>query len=207
MGFPEGKEFWNEIVKYHYKVSNIFLHEDLPLVKYESVYEDWVAQLLLNTEKENIKMFRYWKENNPSKKCLESIKYCINKYLVSKDYYCVRDRRSKKLPDNYIFNCYCKYLINSEYIVLNEEEIFEMLDLLIYFGADVNLGDNKATIFKKFIKTTRLNQLFNEVESGRKIVNFMKDKLDDEFEMKPLRTKIDMRKILEVEEKRRKLEE
>ena len=47
-------------------------------------------------------------------------------------------------------------------------------------------------------RVVEYKEYFDKVNAGKKIVRFIKEQIDDEFEMKPLRTKIDLKKIMEI---------
>jgi hypothetical protein len=95
--------------------------------------------------------------------------------------------------------------IDRKYAVVNYDDILGHAE--VYYQGngerdeywDELVGYNKQYELININPTTiEYKKYFDKVEAGKKIARFIKDKLDDEFEMKPLRTKIDYEKMMEI---------
>jgi hypothetical protein len=93
--------------------------------------------------------------------------------------------------DKFIIGQPCnKYIIDDEDIAYNPGDWrIDLEPRTIEYQKD-KLFDSPEII--------KWNEYFNKVEAGRKIVRYIKNALNDEFEMKPLRTKIDLKKFKEL---------
>lgn len=162
-------------------------------------------------------------------------------YFLEEDYIMERNHVLAKLIKKYkdkikgeILEDFLKVCNNSDYNVIREiiidifnndpEETFEhykeLLDILIWFGADITAardfvknelkGYNKPIefngedyyseyyyyIYLECLK--KIDKYFDKVYYGRKIAKFIKEAINDEFEFKPLRAKLDLKKYLEI---------
>lgn len=152
----------------------------LEFVEYDDIYFYWAYYQL--EKKSFLNLLRKWKKNPPPKKVLKDFKKIINFHT----YGCGKE-------SNLLFDIYS---INEEEDNYNDKEILELLELLLYFGLHpLHVIDNKT--FFLYVKDSNkdLCQLLKKALAARVIVRAIKKALDDEFEMKPLRTRIDMNKI------------
>ena len=109
-------------------------------------------------------------------------------------------KKEKNICENILLNN-----IGYEYAVVNYNDIWRYAE-----AYDQGIGE-RDEYWDDLVRCTKQNELinikpvtieykeyFDKVSAGKKIARFIKDKLDDEFEMKPLRTKIDYRKMMEI---------
>jgi hypothetical protein len=87
-----------------------------------------------------------------------------------------------------------KKVINDSYEeiiprIFNRLKTEKIINLLVYFGLEEEIYINLMQGIMECIN------IFDKAFAGKKIANFIENAMDDEFEMKPLRTKIDLRKI------------
>lgn len=135
--------------------------------------KSWFNDVFFNLNLDVIcKVLKIWRENPPSEDILENFKECLN---------------YKTLTDNYFHRI----------ILYRNKENREIIYHLIHFGLEV---DNNITLavdeIESKIKQLEEDKLFlKKVKAGKKIAQYIEEAMDDEFEMKPLRTKIDLGKI------------
>jgi len=123
-----------------------------------------------------IKILKKWKNNNPSKDILEDFKMCLN---------------YKMMQDNYF-----QRIIRNSY-----DENKELIYLLTYFGLEIDNDINKAIneISNKINNLQKSKLFLEKLRAGKKIAKYIDNAMDDRLEMKPLRTRIDIRKAMNAE--------
>jgi hypothetical protein len=124
---------------------------------------------------------------------LKNLKW-INKEIIYDLVYCLNQEVETsylKWPNKYI-----------HLGTIDKKKILKFYGLCVYFGADIdNSNPEEDEVYVnclELIEVTyniNLEKLKIKIRAGRKIAKFIKDALNDEFEMKPLRTKIDLRKF------------
>jgi hypothetical protein len=114
-------------------------------------YQGWPYHLL-PTPSLFLKLLENWKENPPSKKILEDFKGSINAKDVN--YYAVDcyHKEFVRFPNN-LFELTVLYLNNEKG---DKEEIFQIIELLIYFGAEIKNSFDIIEGFEYIIKAQDL---------------------------------------------------
>ena len=100
----------------------------------------------------------------------------------------------KKLESFHNLNHYIPRNYNNEQMLKFH---IELIENLIYFNI---FNDEQIKMIYEIIEEflnyhQSLLESVSRIKAGRKIAKFIKENLDDEFEMKPMRSKIDMSKI------------
>lgn len=152
---------------------------------YNWVYEFWhYSHIEVYSDlKNNIiyKIMKIWKKEPPPKYVLEDFKKCLLGY-----------------PNFYNLNHKDKYKINMidnimYYIVkYNEVKLFEMIELIVYFTKNFEMNYDLEDI-----KNSEIKLKIEKLIAGKKIANFVEKYMDDEFELRSMRMRIDLRKIIE----------
>ena len=80
------------------------------------------------------------------------------------------------------------------------QEEKELIYLLINFGLEIdsNVNNSIIEIEKKINRLENNLQFLKKLRAGKKIANYIEEAMDDEFDLKPLRSRIDMRKIKDL---------
>ena len=185
------------------ELSGLKAAEDLSKLKQKVVFgkeiiHHWVFHQIYETS--FLLLLKEWKKNLPSKEVLADFKKIINKEYIREGYE----------------NGNLLFLIDilQEFQFLDDTEdqwtdkdIFQLLKHLLYFGLHpLQINSDNESFFlyvrdERSILNSALCQLLKRALAARIIVRACKKALNDEFEMKPLRTKIDMRKLLEANKK------
>ena len=86
-------------------------------------------------------------------------------------------------------------------LIYNRDDT-ELIYLMIHFGLEVDDNIFRAIVESesKIEKLQRNILILRRLKAGIKIAKFIENAMDDEFEMKPLRTKIDLRKFKDLME-------
>lgn len=135
--------------------------------------KSWLIDVFYNLSLDIIlKIFRNWRKIKLPEEILKDLKECLNYKTLKQNYF-------KKI----IYN--------------NDDKTKELIYHLIYFGLEIdnNIQDAVNEIDNKIRILKNKKQFLLEVKAGKKIANYIEIAMDDEFEMKPLRTKIDLGKI------------
>lgn len=88
-------------------------------------------------------------------------------------------------------------LINGKHIFPNLENIKKVFGLFLTDEICKKLINKKNKQLIELNKIKKEKDFLEKILFGKKIVKFVEKEMDDEFEMKPMRTRIDMRKIEE----------
>ena len=135
--------------------------------------KSWFNDVFFNLSFEVILLIlKGWRENSPSYQVLENFKECLN---------------YKTMRENY-FN---------RIITFRSEENREIIYHLIHFGleCDQNILEAVNEIDKKIARLEEDKLFLEKIRAGKMIANYVEEAMDDEFEMKPLRAKIDIGNI------------
>jgi hypothetical protein len=155
--------------------------------------------MLLNVEKDPLYFLRYLMDNDYAGLIFFVTNYWLaypeeNKEVI-KDF-----KKIVRLENNFISQlieiCYAPPYPSDRFI-FNKEYVFHLI---------LNLLDFNIYVSDKDVKDLReRNRVYIDLEykmsrlvAGNKIVKYIENAMDDEFEMKPLRTKIDLRKFKEI---------
>jgi hypothetical protein len=119
------------------------------------------------------KVLKMWKKESPSEEVLEDFKKSIN--YIKKDNYFLR-------------------------LLTYNKDDSELIYLMIHFGLEVDDNIFRAIIdIETRIEKLEINKIFlKRLQAGIKIAKYIEEAMDDKFEMKPLRTKIDLRKLKDL---------
>jgi hypothetical protein len=149
-------------------------------------------------------------KNLPSKEVLADFKKIINKEYIREDYIRGGYENIKLL---FLIDCLKVFqYFDDENDQWSDKDTFQLLKHLLYFGLHPLQTNSDNQTFFLYVKDERcalnvaLCQLLKRAIAARVIVRACKKALNDEFEMKPLRTKIDMRKLLETNEELEELD-
>jgi hypothetical protein len=135
--------------------------------------KSWFNDVFFNLSFEVILLIlKGWRKNPPSFEVLENFKDCLN---------------YKTMGENY-FN---------RIITFRNHKNREIIYHLIYFGleCDQNILDAVDEISKKIERLEEDKLFLEKIKAGKMIAEYIEDAMDDEFEMKPLRAKIDLGNI------------
>jgi len=138
--------------------------------------KSWFHDAFFNINVEIIlKILKVWRKENLKKEILEDFKECLN---------------YKTMRGNY-FNRIINY---------RNQENREIIYHLIYFGLEVdeNILETINDLDKKIDNLEEEKMFLEKLKAGHKIDNYIEEAMDDEFEIKPLRMRIDMRKIKDL---------
>ena len=152
----------------------------------------WPKYLLeSNYEYLLIKIMNEWKKKPPKKEILSEFKKLLNiKFDSQVDYNIYKDIT---LTEYIIEITFSNYVLK-EY-KMKFESCFLLMELLAYYDVEV---DKYVYRIDEILKPLEIcKNIMIRMTAGKKIAKYIEKQMDDEFEMKPLRTKIDMRKIKE----------
>ena len=136
----------------------------------------WFRDIFQLVDKKIIyKILMKWKSKPPDKKILSDLKESLN---------------HKTSGDNYI----------ERLLIYQDQEERSLIYLLIFFGLQIedNIKNSIKETENKINKLEENLQFLRKLSAGKKIANYIEEAMDDEFELKPLRTRIDMRKIKDL---------
>lgn len=180
----EDYDYFNDYIKDYYTKPNYnledyFLKDEVYLIEFNTIFN------LFKEEEKLINLLNEWKINPPPKKILDIFKNILNfKY----------NHYDGGVPNCYLINIVIKGIIDLNYMYdyvsfEKTSNCYKLLELFIFFGANINKKSLKI-LKKPYKKSKEMIDLFNKVINGKKIVKFIKYNLNDEIEMKPLRTKL-----------------
>jgi hypothetical protein len=131
----------------------------------------------------------------PSKEVLNEFKDILK---IKIEYF---EREEFELKDKNIIEIIIDCTFTNSYVDrhynIKLEDCFDLIELLAYYEVEVDKYIYIIDEYKKPLETCKT--IMKRMAAGKKIANFIEKAMDDEFELKPLRTKIDMRKILEAD--------
>lgn len=146
-------------------------------------------------ESDLMKIMRRWREKPPPKYVLEDFKKCLRlrRHMISR--YGLQTKGEVN-----IFEMVVNSLASDPFYVP-----FEFVELLQKFACfsvfspvhQARLGQHAINSYQKGMKFLENHQSFLKLIYGQKIARYIEEQMDDSKEMKPLRTKIDIRKGLE----------
>jgi hypothetical protein len=191
--------------KYLIKINNLLL-DNLSEEKYISSLDYFLEMkktLFLKDQKE--KLFNSWIYNNLYKpeRLISVFNNIINKNPPKSVLLDLKNKLNTKYHHfhhpfkNFVY-LIVNNIINYDFICegfeINPEESYLLIKNFIHFGAIIN--QEHIDLLKDIIPyITKVVDIYEKAVSGRKIVKFIKDKIDDEFELKPLRMKLDLKRF------------
>lgn len=152
----------------------------------------WPKYLIeINCEELLIKIMNVWKKKPPKKEILLEFKKLLNiKFDADVDCSIFKNITLTE----YIIEITFSSDILREY-KMKFENCFLLMELLAYYDVEVDKYVYRIDEILKPLEICR--NIMIRMTAGKKIAKYIEKQMDDEFEMKPLRTKIDMRKIEE----------
>jgi hypothetical protein len=186
----------------------------------------WILNLryddIYNFEELN-KVLNSWKKNKPKKYVLDDLKYCLNRTDIIKDFLTLFDTEECnrygfdpfEVLNNLIYfgATVGKNLL--EYFKTDYELYNEIRNLLTEAEIlSISINNGNLNFFSRALdeasyqlfsnvntedleKKEEINEILKGAHYGQKIARYIKNAMNDEFEMKPFRTRIDERNLRE----------
>jgi hypothetical protein len=152
----------------------------------QNLIDKWVCIMFKVRKDELYYLLKYWKSNLPGVKILEDLKISINKDDILQNFIINNVYRHKIIE----YDDECDMVLN-----LSQKE--ELFDLLVYFGLKIDL-DKYDYFFDDLERMINFKKKIEKIHYGQKIAKYVKESMDDSLEMKPLRTKMDLRKFKDL---------